>query len=90
MNDVWDVTPCSLAQLYHDRGKGQASGAPKPVTNRTGALRRYWDNQKYYASKLKVFLCEITSLKIIRRLGTLPQKVRQPYPRPKKFKQYRF
>jgi hypothetical protein len=59
MNDVWEVTPCSLAPYYHGRDKRRASGTATRVTNRKGALRRYWENRKYGACKLKVFHAEV-------------------------------
>jgi hypothetical protein len=37
MNDVWEVTPCSLAPCNHGRGKRRASGATTPSPTGTWA-----------------------------------------------------
>ena len=60
-----------------------------PAGQLPGAPRRHWNNLKYGAGKLGFPYAKERLRKLSKTLARIRKNVRQPCPRPKKFKEYR-
>jgi hypothetical protein len=83
-NTVLEYQLYTLVQ-QNGRTKGRESREAALGAKLQVALMRHWNNLKYGASKLRVSTREGIAPNVIRSLGR-----RQPCPRPKKVKEYRF